>query len=94
MGQTNEELTENLAEWLCWEVARRDDVCIAPRLYRKPVVKVLLQKLVFDPLLMLTDVCSVHATRRRSSSARTASPRCCSWRSATRSSQSTHRRAS
>jgi hypothetical protein len=68
MGQTNEELTENLAEWLCWEVARRDDVCIARRLYRKPVVKVLLQKLVFDPFLMLTDVCSVHATRRRSSS--------------------------
>jgi hypothetical protein len=38
MGQTNEELTENLAERLCWEVARRDDVRIARRLYRKQVV--------------------------------------------------------
>ena len=38
MGQTHTELTENLAERLCWEVARRDDVRIARRLYRKEVV--------------------------------------------------------
>src|ERR687891_1442044 len=38
MGQTHAELTENLAERLCWEVARRDDVRIARRLYRKAVV--------------------------------------------------------
>ena len=38
MGQTDAELTENLAERLCWEVARRDDVRIARRLYRKEVV--------------------------------------------------------
>jgi hypothetical protein len=38
MGQTNEELTENLAERLCWEVTRRDDARIARRLYRKSVV--------------------------------------------------------
>jgi Transposase DDE domain len=37
MGQTNEELTENLAERWCWEVARRDDARIARRLYRKQV---------------------------------------------------------
>jgi hypothetical protein len=38
MGQTHAELTENVAERLCWEVARRDDVRIARRLYRKAVV--------------------------------------------------------
>jgi hypothetical protein len=38
MGQTHAELTENLAERLRWEVARRDDVRIARRLYRKEVV--------------------------------------------------------
>ena len=38
MGQTHAELTENLAERWCWEVARRDDVRIARRLYRKEVV--------------------------------------------------------
>jgi hypothetical protein len=38
MGQTHAELTENLAERLGWEVARRDDVRIARRLYRKAVV--------------------------------------------------------
>ena len=35
MGQTHTELTQNLAERLCWEVARRDDERIARRLYRK-----------------------------------------------------------
>jgi len=39
MGQTHRELTENVAERLCWEVARRDDVRIARRLYRKAVVE-------------------------------------------------------
>jgi hypothetical protein len=38
MRQTHNEITENLAERLCWEVARRDDTRIARRLYRKQVV--------------------------------------------------------
>ena len=38
MRQTNEELTQNLAERLCWEVARRDDTRVARRLYRKQEV--------------------------------------------------------
>jgi hypothetical protein len=32
MGQTHDEMTQNLAERLCWEAARRDDSCIARRL--------------------------------------------------------------
>jgi hypothetical protein len=35
MRQSNDELTQNLAERLCWEVARRDDTRVARRLYRK-----------------------------------------------------------
>jgi Transposase DDE domain len=38
MPQTNDEITQKLAERLCWEVARRDDTRIARRLYRKQVV--------------------------------------------------------
>jgi hypothetical protein len=38
MGQTHDEITENLAERLCWQVARRDDARIARRLYRKQLV--------------------------------------------------------
>jgi uncharacterized RmlC-like cupin family protein len=38
MGQTPDEITANLAERLCWEVARRDDARVARRLYRKPLV--------------------------------------------------------
>jgi hypothetical protein len=38
MGRTADEITENLAERWCWEVARRDDSRVARRLYRKPVV--------------------------------------------------------
>src|SRR5919109_2941498 len=38
MGQTPDEITQNLAERLCWEVARRDDARVARRLYRKPEV--------------------------------------------------------
>jgi hypothetical protein len=38
MRQTKNEITQNLAERLCWEVARRDDTRIARRLYRKQVV--------------------------------------------------------
>jgi Transposase DDE domain len=38
MAQTREELTANLAERLCGQVARRDDARVARRLYRKPVV--------------------------------------------------------
>lgn len=38
MEQTREEITTNLAERLCWQVARRDDVRVARRLYRKQLV--------------------------------------------------------
>jgi hypothetical protein len=38
MGQTFDEITQNLAERLCWEVARRDDSRVARRLYRKQLV--------------------------------------------------------
>jgi Transposase DDE domain len=38
MQQTREEMTQNLAERLCWEVARRDDARVARRLYHKQVV--------------------------------------------------------
>lgn len=38
MGQTHDEITQNLAERLCWEVARRDDARVARRLYRKQEV--------------------------------------------------------
>jgi len=35
MGQTHDEITQNLAERRCWEVARGDDFRLARRLYRK-----------------------------------------------------------
>jgi hypothetical protein len=38
MGQTHDEITQNLAERLCWQVARRDDTRVARRLSRKPLV--------------------------------------------------------
>ena len=38
MRQTHDDITQNLAERLCWEVARRDDTRVARRLYRKPEV--------------------------------------------------------
>lgn len=38
MGQTPDEITQRLAERLCWEVARRDDARVARRLYRKHLV--------------------------------------------------------
>src|SRR5918992_5045507 len=38
MKQTREAMTQNLAERLCWQVARRDDARVARRLYRKQVV--------------------------------------------------------
>jgi hypothetical protein len=38
MGQTHDEITQTLAERLCWEVARRDDSRVARRLYRKQLV--------------------------------------------------------
>ena len=38
MQQTREEITTNLAERLCWQVARRDDTRVARRLYRKELV--------------------------------------------------------
>jgi hypothetical protein len=38
MRQTRDEIRQNLAECLCWEVARRDDRRVARRLYRKQVI--------------------------------------------------------
>jgi hypothetical protein len=38
MPHTNDELTQNLAERWCWEVARRDDTRLARRLYRTQLV--------------------------------------------------------
>jgi hypothetical protein len=38
MRQTSDEITQNLAERRCWEVARRDDFRVARRLYRKQLV--------------------------------------------------------
>jgi hypothetical protein len=38
MGQISDEITQNLAERLCWEAARRDDSRVARRLYRKQLV--------------------------------------------------------
>jgi hypothetical protein len=38
MQQSRDEMTQNLAERMCWEVAWRDDTRIARRLYRKQVV--------------------------------------------------------
>jgi len=38
MRQQGEEITQSLAERLCWQAARRDDSRVARRLYRKQVV--------------------------------------------------------
>ena len=38
MQQTREEITTNLAERWCWQVAQRDDARVARRLYRKELV--------------------------------------------------------
>jgi hypothetical protein len=38
MGQTREEIPQNLAERLCWQAARRDDTRVARQLYRKQVI--------------------------------------------------------
>jgi hypothetical protein len=38
MEHTREAITTILAERLCWQVAQRDDVRVARRLYRKQVV--------------------------------------------------------
>jgi hypothetical protein len=38
MEQTHDAITQNLAERLCWAVARRDDFRLARRLYRKQLV--------------------------------------------------------
>ena len=38
MVQTDDEITQNLAERLYWEVARRDDTRVARRLHRKQLV--------------------------------------------------------
>jgi hypothetical protein len=39
MGHTRDEITENLAERLGWQVARRDDSRVARLLYRKQVIE-------------------------------------------------------
>jgi hypothetical protein len=38
MRQPQDEMTQNLAERMCWEVSRRDDARVARRLYRQQVV--------------------------------------------------------
>jgi hypothetical protein len=38
MGQTHDEITQNLSERWCWQGARRDDTRVARRLYRKQQV--------------------------------------------------------
>jgi hypothetical protein len=38
MRQRPDEITPNVAERLCWEVARRNDARVARRLYRKQLV--------------------------------------------------------
>jgi hypothetical protein len=38
MRQPQDEITQNLAERMCWEVARRDDARVARHLYRQQVV--------------------------------------------------------
>jgi len=38
MGQTPDEITQHLAERLCWQVAHRDETRIARRLYRQHMV--------------------------------------------------------
>jgi hypothetical protein len=38
MGQSREEVAQNLTERLCWQAARRDDSRVARRLYNKQVV--------------------------------------------------------
>jgi hypothetical protein len=38
MEQAPDEITQNLAEWLCWEVARRDDARMVRRLLRNQLV--------------------------------------------------------
>ena len=35
MEQTREAITQNVAERLCWQAARRDDARVARRLYRE-----------------------------------------------------------
>jgi hypothetical protein len=37
MGQRRHEITQTLAERLCWKVARRDDSRVARQLYRTPL---------------------------------------------------------
>jgi hypothetical protein len=38
MRQPQDEMTQHLAERMCWEVARRDDARVARCLYRQQVV--------------------------------------------------------
>jgi predicted aminopeptidase len=43
MPQTREEISANLAERVCWQLARRDDLRVARRLYRKQIVDAVYQ---------------------------------------------------
>jgi hypothetical protein len=54
MKQTREAMTQHLAERLCWQVARRDDVRVARRLYRKQVIDGVYQ---LDEGALLDDFC-------------------------------------
>lgn len=54
MEQTREAMAQNLAERLCWQVARRDDSRVARRLYRKQVVDGVYQ---LDEGALLDDFC-------------------------------------
>lgn len=54
MGQTHDEITQNLAERLCWQGARRDDTRIARRWYRKQVVDGVYRR---DEGALLDDFC-------------------------------------
>jgi hypothetical protein len=56
MPQTNNEITPNLAERWCWEVARRDEARIARRLYRQPLVDGVYR---LDEGAVLDDFCHV-----------------------------------
>jgi hypothetical protein len=54
MRQTREELVQNLAERLCWQVAQRDDSRVARRLYRRQAVDGVYQ---LDEGALLDDFC-------------------------------------
>jgi hypothetical protein len=64
MGQTHHEIRQNLAERLCWEVARRDDAWVARRLYCKQLSASLPSKLGSDAALMPLVGCKAQQIRQ------------------------------